>query len=434
VLKTALTFLFLCVIATAETHNLTLQQALSIAMKQNPDVMLTRLDEERAKDDIRIAQSPFHPKVYGGSGLAYTYGYPNTIDGNAPALIQVKTDMAIFDRPASYKISAARELSHGAQYGAEAKAEDVAYRTADLFLSASELEHESQTLGNEIPSLKKVLTTMEAAVNEGSELPLEHKRAQVNLAISQQRLEAAGLDADYYEMMLAIVLGFPAIDRVKPVDSEVPEMATPASESEASDIALRNNRELQQMQANVLAKELDLRSYKAERLPKVDAVLQYSLFSKENYQNYFQKFQRNNAQIGASITIPLLIGPQAKAMADQAVIDMDKLRIQMMQTRNRIISDTRRSYQQWQKASTIRDLTRMQLDLARESLTVLLAQNGEGRVPLKTVEQARLEENDRWIALFEAETQLTRTKIAILREMGTLLASLRASSSRSNTP
>jgi outer membrane protein len=420
-----LTFLCACVIAAAETHNLTLQQALAIAMRQNPDVMLTRLDQQRTQDDIRIAQNPFHPKVYGGSGLAYTYGYPNSIDGNAPSLIQVKTDMALFNRPDTYKISSARELAHGAQFGAEAKAEVVAYQTADLFLSASQTEHESETLGNEIPGLKKVAAAMEAAVQEGSELPLERKRAEVNLAISQQRLGAAALDADYYEMMLAIVLGFPATDRVKPVDSAMPEMATPASESDASDIALRNNGELKQMRANVLAKELDMRSYKAERLPKVDAVLQYSLFLKENYQEYFQKFQHNNAQIGASITIPLLIGPQAKALADQAAVDMAKLRIQMEQVRNRIISDTRRSYQQWQKAASIRDLTRMQLDLARENLTVLLAQNGEGRVPLRAVEQARLEENDRWIALFEAETQLTRTKIAILRQMGTLVASLR---------
>jgi outer membrane protein len=280
-------------------------------------------------------------------------------------------------------------------------------------------------LDNEIPSLRKVSTAMDAAVGEGTELPLELKRANVNLAISQERLEAAKLDADYYEMMLAIVLGFPATDRVKPVDAEGPALSTPDSESDASEVALRNNRELQQMQANVLAKELDLRSYKSERLPQVDVVAQYSLFAKQNYQNYFQKFQRNNVELGASITIPFLVGSASKALADQAAVDMEKIRVQMTQARNRIIADTRRSYQQWQKAKSIRDLTRMQLDLAREDLTVLLAQNGEGRVPLRQVEQARLEESDKWIALFEAETQLTRAKLAILRQMGTLIAAVR---------
>jgi hypothetical protein len=45
---------------------------------------------------------------------------------------------------------------------------------------------------------------------------------------------------------------------------------------------------------------------------------------------------------------------------------------------------------------------------------------------LSRVEQARLEEGNRWIALYEAEAQVTRAKLAILRETGTLLAVLRA--------
>ena len=55
-----------------------------------------------------------------------------------------------------------------------------------------------------------------------------------------------------------------------------------------------------------------------------------------------------------------------------------------------------------------------------------LAKNGEGQVPLSRVEQARLEEGNRWIALYQAEAQVTRAKLAILRETGTLLAVLRA--------
>jgi outer membrane protein TolC len=180
------------------------------------------------------------------------------------------------------------------------------------------------------------------------------------------------------------------------------------------------------MQSAVLAKELEVRSIRAQRLPEVNLVAQYALFAKYNYVNYFQKFQRNNFQIGASITIPLLVGSASKGLALQNSTDMQKIRIQMDQTRNRIISDTRRTYETWKKSQNIRDLARLQLDLAREELTVLLAKQGEGQVPLSRVEQARLEEGNRWIALYEAETQVTRAKLAILRETGTLLAVLRA--------
>src|SRR3954467_8908244 len=82
-----------------EVRSLTLPQALEIATRQNPDVALARLDVQRAAEGIAVAQDPFRPKVFAGSRLAYTYGYPNSIEGNAPSLFQIKTDMAIYNRP-----------------------------------------------------------------------------------------------------------------------------------------------------------------------------------------------------------------------------------------------------------------------------------------------------------------------------------------------
>ena len=411
--------------ASAEVHSLTLRDALELAAKQNPEVTLARLDRQYAQEGIRIAEDPFRPKVYAGSGLAYTYGYPNSIDGNAPSLIQLKTDMFLFNRPKSYALASAREDAKAAGIGAQSKAEDVAYQAAGLFLTVSQIEHQQKTLGEQLPGLQRVSAAMSAAAAEGSELPLEVKRAQVNLAMSQERLESARMDGDYYSMMLAIVTGYPATDRVDPVDSDLSAIAAPLAESEAMDLVLSNNHELRQMQSRVVARELDLKSAKAARLPQVGLVAQYAYFARYNYVNYFQRFQNNNFQIGASISIPLLIGTQFKGMAGQAYTEMQKLRVQMGQVRNRLLADTRRNYDLWKKAQTIRQLSRLQLELAREELTVKLAQNGEGRVPLNEVEQARIEEGNRWIAFYDADLQAVRAKLAILKQTGNLLASIR---------
>ncbi len=412
---------------SAEVHSLTLQQSLEIAARQNPDVALARLDEQRQVGGVRVAVDPFRPKVYMGSGLAYTYGYPNSIEGSAPSLFQLRTDMALYNRPKSLQVASAREAVRGAQLGAQAKADDVAYQAADLFITASQIEHEGETLKDQIPIFRRVVSSMAAAVTEGSELPLELKRARVNLSLSEQRLDAAGLDSDYYEMELAIMLGYPASDRVKPVDSEISTISVPETPDEAADDAVRTNRQLREMQSAIFAKELELKSYRASRYPQVDLVAQYALFAKYNYANYFQKFQRNNYQLGASITIPLFIGSAAGGLAAQAYTDVQKLRIQMNETRNRILADTRRNYDSWKKAETIRNLSRMQLDLAREELSVLLAQNGEGRVPLSRVEQARIEEGNRWISFYDSDLQALRAKLAVLKESGNLLAAVRAS-------
>lgn len=428
IFRSAPLLLLFAVVASGDVFTLTLQQTIDRASRQNPDVALARLDQQRAQQGIRIALDPFRPKLYGGGGLAYTYGYPNSIEGNAPSLFQAKTDLALYNRPDLYALSSAKEQARGAQFGAQAKADEVAYQAADFFLAASSMEQQSVALNDQIPSLKKVADAMSSAVSSGAELPLEQKRAEVNLAVAQERMDAAKLDADYYEMMLAITLGYSADDRVKPVTTNSPAVETPGTEAEAADLALKNNRELRQMQSSVLAKQLDLKSYQAARLPKIDLVAQYALFTKQNYEKYFgQNFQRNNAQLGISITIPLLVGSATRGYADQASTDLQKLRLQMDQARARILSNTRRDYQQYQKAESLRNLARLQLDLSREQLNVLLAQYNEGRATMSRVEQARAEESERWIALYDSEAQLTRSKLAILRETGTLLASLRAS-------
>ena len=114
-LKLASICFFFASLVNAEIHPLTLQQALEIAARQNPEVALARLDEQRATEGVQVALDPFRPKLYGGSGLAYTYGYPNSIDGNAPSLIELKTDMALFNRPKSYQVASARETARGSR-------------------------------------------------------------------------------------------------------------------------------------------------------------------------------------------------------------------------------------------------------------------------------------------------------------------------------
>ncbi|HWF46668.1 MAG TPA: TolC family protein [Bryobacteraceae bacterium] len=419
-------FLLAAAVARAEVHSLTLREALEIASRQNPDIALAHLDQQRTEQGIKVAKDPFRPKVYGGSGLAYTYGYPNSIDGNAPSIFEVKTDMALYNRPDSFLLAEAKESARGASLGAQAKADDVAYQTASLFLDARQAENVAETISAEIPDLRKVVDVTSSQVAEGVQLPLELMQANVNLEAAQQRVDNARLDADYLEMMLAVTLGYPVTDRVHPIESKLPDVPEqPVSEDEATRVALNNNKELREMRSNVLAKELELHSYRSERLPQVNLVAQYALFAKYNYAQYFQKFQSNNFQIGASITIPLLVGSSFSGRADQAATDMQKIRIQMEQLRNRVTTDTRHSYQEWKRAQESLHLTHSQLDLAREQLTVLLAQNAEGKVTMGALEQARVAESNDWIALYEAQNTVLRAQLAILRQMGTLMAAVR---------
>src|SRR5437764_15261819 len=94
--------LSVCGALHAEVYKLTLKQAVDRALAQNPDIALARLDEHKAQHAVRIANDPFAPKVGLGSGLAYSSGFPLSIEGSAPAALQARATQFLFNRPQTY--------------------------------------------------------------------------------------------------------------------------------------------------------------------------------------------------------------------------------------------------------------------------------------------------------------------------------------------
>ncbi len=425
VLKHTVLFCLATAAAFAEVHPLTLRQAVEIALNQNPDLVLSRLEQQKSQAAIRIAQDPFAPKVYAGSGLAKVWGYPTSIEGSAPSIIQTRTDMALFNRPKTYELARVRETARGAEIDTQSKTDQIAYQTATLFLDTQQMARSAQSLQLEVESLKRVSSAVSAQVEEGRQLPIENKRVAVDLARSNQRFMALSGDLDYAQASLAVVLGYTAADRVQPVEEERAALEIPASEQAAAELALENSKDIRKIESQLQAKGFEVKENDAARLPVVNLVAQYALFAKSNYQNFFTRFQRNNGELGVSIQIPLLIGSASKGISAQAQTDILELRTQLNQTRNRIQLDTRKTYREMQKAAAAQEVARLDLDYVRDQLSLLLAQLGEGRATQQQLDNARLTEQEKWIAFYDAQHALENARLDLLRQTGTLRAALR---------
>lgn len=411
--------------ALAEVHPLTLRQAEELALTQNPDLVLSRLDQQKAAAAIRIAKDPFSPKFYAGSGLAKVFGYPTSIEGSAPSIIQTRTDMALFNRAKTFELARVREVARGSAIDTESKSDQIAYQTATLFLDAQQLDRGKQSLQLELESLQRVSSATGVQVEEGRQLPIESKRVAVDLARANQRFTALNGDLDYSEASLAVVLGYPADDRVQPVDEERAAFEVPATEQAAAELALMNSKDIRKLESQLQAKGFEIKGDAAARLPVVDLVAQYALLAKSNYENFFTRFQRNNGEIGVSITIPLITGSAVKGLTAQAQTDVLELRTQLNQVRNRIQLDTQKTYQELQKASSAQEVARLDLDYTRDQVSVLLAQLGEGRATQQQVDNARLTEQEKWIVFYDAQHAVENARLDLLRQTGTLQAALR---------
>ncbi len=89
------------------------------------------------------------------------------------------------------------------------------------------------------------------------------------------------------------------------------------------------------------------------------------------------------------------------------------------------IAGTRQNFRDVRKAEAASETARLDLDLAREQLSILLAQVQEGRAGLRQVEEARVAETTKWMAFYDAQTGVERAKWNLLRQTGDLIAALR---------
>jgi outer membrane protein len=425
-MKLFASFVFFAVLAAAEVKTLTLRQALDLALKESPDVVLARLDYQKAREQILIARDPFFPKVYGGGGYAWSPGYPTTIDGNPPSIFEARTDMSLFDRSQSYKVGQAKEGLRGAAIDVTKRQEEAAYRVATLFLDAEQAAHSLASAQGQVDSLTRVKELIDARVAEGRELPLESKRANLNVQKAKNSAEKLAANLIEAETMLAQVLGMGPDDRVRAAQEERAAISIPVSEDASIEEALEHSPELRRLESDMQMKTLEIKGYRAARLPKVSVVAQDNIFAKYNYNSTYNfLYHRDNPALGASVTIPLLVGRTAQAFAAQAEDDVAKLHVEMGRTRSRIAADLRRAYSQVKGAESSRDLARDDLDFTREELNEALAKYGEGRLPLAAVETLRATENEKFLAYYVSQQTAERARLNVLRLTGTLLAALK---------
>jgi len=410
----------------AEIRPMTFKAVLETALAQNPDLALARLDERKAAETVRAARDPFAPRAFDGSGLAYSSGFPMSMEGSAPSIVEARAIASIFNRPQRLLIEKSRQDEQTARISSEERRESVGYRAAALYVEAGRIAEAAKTVSQQIASLESLLSNVKIRIEAGRELPLEEKRARLKLAQAKQRQQRLEFDREAAETDLALLLGLAPTDRVQPLE---PERSVPAiidSETDAVTNALRNSRELQRLDSQLKAKALELRSHDAARLPTFDLVAQYGRFARfNNYDKFFNRFAANNAQVGMSFRIPLVPSLASRAQKNIASADIVALRTQVTSARGRIAVGARRAWQFVAQQQLSAEVAKLDLEVARDQVSQLLALFEEGRVPFRQLEEARIQESEKWMALFDARYALDRARLDLLRETGNVLALLR---------
>jgi outer membrane protein TolC len=73
-----------------------------------------------------------------------------------------------------------------------------------------------------------------------------------------------------------------------------------------------------------------------------------------------------------------------------------------------------------QGADAAKEVARLELQLSQQNLAVVQSQFSEGKLNLRDVERARLDENEKWMTYLDANFQRQQAQLELLRTAGQL--------------
>jgi outer membrane protein TolC len=401
------------------SRKLTLKEAVNLAVANSRDIALARLQYGVMQRQIGVARSVFLPNLYTGTGVAYTNGFPLLEGGGAPAIFNLSYNQQIFNPPLKGEQHAAEQRAEEQRLSIDDVRDVVMTRTALDYLELAKVRHALELMHGERTSAGRILDATRERMDSGRQLPVDLIRAQLTTAQIEQHIAQLEDRDDALTGELRDLMGLAADEMIEVSTEEIPSAAEAASRDVVAD-AMANNVELKQAQAELRAREFKLKGEQGGRWPSFALIGQYNVLSKiNNYNDFFNKFQRNNVIFGVQVQIPIIASRTSSTVA-YARADLNAATLALQKKRNELSLDVRRKARLVRESELGVEVAKLELQLAQENVRVLQSQFDEGRVSLQDLEAAHIDENNKWLSFLDSNYTRQQVQIDLLHSTGQL--------------
>ena len=403
--------------AQAQTERLTLKQTVALALQRSREVSLANLQYDFARRQAAVRRSEFLPNLYAGSGAAYTNGFPLLAGGGAPALFSLSYNQTLFDPLAGSDIRVAEQTAEQQRLAVQDTKDAVVVRAASSYLDLAKVRRELDLMRRERDSAQKILDFTRQRMEAGYELPIEVTKARLTAARVEQRIAQLEDQDDALAEQLRTMLAYPPDVPIEVATEDLPAGADQSVEVWEAQ-ALQSNVALKQAESERQASLEHLKGEKGDYWPTISVIGQYNVLAKfNNYDQFFNKFQRNNVIAGVDVKIPIFASRTSAAVAS-ARANVSATEMALQNKRSEVSLDVRHKARQVKEMDTSREVARLELDLAQQNLQVLQAQFQQGRASVRDVEAGQLDENDKWLAFLDADFARQQAQLDLLRSTG----------------
>jgi outer membrane protein TolC len=404
-------------LAAQDVESLTLKQAVERALQNSREVAQAQIQYNVSRNAVEVNRAAFLPNLFTGSGAAYSKGFPQTPSGAAPSIVNLSYIQTVFNPLLKGQTLAATERSEAQRLDLEKARNTVMLTTSSAYLELAKVRHSVQLMRNERQSNARILNFTRQRVGEGLELPIEATRGELAEARTEQKIVQLESRQRVLERQLALLMGIPAERRIEVQQANL-SLDDNQREQDVTERALAYSLDVRQAEYERRARERSLEGEIGAKWPTVDLVGQYGLFARfNNYQDFFQTFERNNFTIGVQVKIPIF-GSQQRSNVALARSELTAAEMTVKTRRQTIELDVSSKYQRVRELNAAREVARLELKLAQENLQLFQSRFEEGKANLREVETARIEENAKWLSFLDSDYERQKAHLELMNAAG----------------
>ena len=401
---------------------LSLKRVVELALTHSTTTAAAAADSQRAFASYREARNQYLPQLVAGSGLGYSHGFPLTLEGSAPSIINLTSQSALFNLSLRDFVRAAKSDSDSTKLQGKDQRNQV---IQDAVLSYAELhkwEELSKHLQQEQADANKSEEAVNQRVQEGVDNPQMRNKAR--LATARVRLRAAEAQGaiDVLRKRLSEMTGLPA-DSIETAAESIPPLPEVKQEDDLAAKAAASNPAVESANIHAAAQDLRARGEHRALWPTADFAAQYALLSNfNNYQDFYKRFERHNASVGLALRFPFLNWSQ-HARAEAADAEAIRAHKQAESAKNQVSEETLRLQRSVQQLAAAQEVADLEYQVARSNLESLQVKlDSGGGVNFHDMDDARGQANQLYNALQDANFELQRARITLLRATDELAA------------
>ena len=409
----------------AGAEPLTLRHAVELALSHGTTTAIASADERKAEAAYREARNNYIPVFVVGSALGKSYGFPLTLEGSAPSIVNLNAQSPIYNPSLREFVRAAKAEANAATLSGKDRRAQVIQETVLNYLELAQWEKQIQQLQKDLTDSQKSEAAIEDRIHEGADSAMERNKAKLVTARIRLRMAEAQGSSDVLRAKLAQVTGVPALSLQTAPDS-IPALP-PGSTGDIAAQAAENNPAVGSAQEHARAQYLRAKAEHRALWPSVDFAAQYSrLATFNNYADYFSNvngktLQANNGTVGGVIRFPALNFSQ-RARAEGADAEAQKAKTEAEAAKDQVSTEVLQLQRTEQQLSAARDVAELEYRIAQASLEAVQIRIDAGTATFHELEDARTQARERHNLYLDADLQLNRVRVGLLRSTGTLEA------------